>query len=109
MLDLDHFKTLIDARIGELSARIKAIEEDLDQPKTKDLIDQAIDLEDDEALETIGHAAQREVALLRKALGLIEKGEYGICQNCGAPILKERMEAVLYAVLCRTCAGAKPQ
>lgn len=108
MLDLNHFKSLINARIEELSVRIKAIDDDLDQPKTKDLIDQAIDLEDDEALETVGRAAQREVALLQKALGLIEKGEYGICQNCGSQILKERMEAVLFAVLCRNCAGAKP-
>lgn len=106
MTDTDHFKTRINARIAELAARIESVDTSLDQPLDRDLEDQAIDLEDDEVLESLGHAAQREIELLTAALQRIEDGTYGICRSCGDPIADARLEAVLYAPLCRTCANA---
>lgn len=104
-MDLAHFETLINARIAELTAHMQRIEKDLEQPLDADLEDQAIDLEDDEVLEGIGQAHQQELRLLDLALQRIRDGSYGICMKCGDEISPERLNAVLYAQLCRVCAA----
>ena len=106
MTDLSQYKTLIDARLQELGTRMQEIEAELDHEKTRDLNDQAIDLEDDEVLEGVGLAAQRETQLLQAALNRIAQGTYGVCAKCGDPISEERLKAVLYAPLCRNCASS---
>lgn len=104
MADLKHFAGLISARLEELGERIHDIDHELGEPKSADLNEQAIDLEDDEVLESLGAAAQKEISLLKLALGRIEDGTYGICRKCEEPISEERLNAVLYAPLCKTCA-----
>jgi DnaK suppressor protein len=104
-MNIEHFKTQINDRITELSDHLQRIKKDLDHPLTADMNDQAIDLEDDEVLEGIGQANQQEIRLLNAALKRIENGEYGVCQTCGDPISKARLEAVLYAPVCKNCAA----
>ncbi len=41
---------------------------------------------------------------INEALGRIERGEYGVCQQCAAKISEERLKALPYAPLCVTCA-----
>ena len=89
-----------------LNARLQELDDELGHTLSKDLEDQAIDLEDDEVLEGLGAAAQNEVALLKKALKRMDDGTYGTCLECGEPISRERLEAVPYAPLCKNCAGA---
>lgn len=105
MTDTNHFKALILQRLADLGHRIEEIDAELGHEMSKDLGEQAIDIEDDEVLENLGHAAKKETGLLMAALRRIEDGTYGICQTCGEDILKERLEAVPYAPLCRNCAG----
>lgn len=104
MPDVLHYKTIIYARLGELDTRTREIEHELDQPKSADLNEQAIDLEDDEVLESLGLAAEKEIALLRSALQRIDAGTYGMCQKCDEPISEARLDAVPYAALCKVCA-----
>ena len=104
MPNLTHYADLISARLNELGVRIHEIDHELGEPKTADMNDQAIDLEDDEVLESLGIVAQKEVALLKLAMTRIEDGSYGICKKCDKPISEERLEAVLYAPLCKRCA-----
>lgn len=106
MKDLSHYQTLITARLNELGVRLHEIDHELGEPKDSDLGDQAIDLEDDEVLEALGQAAQKEAGLLKLALGRIKDGSYGDCQKCGGAISDARLNAVLYAPLCKTCAAA---
>jgi RNA polymerase-binding transcription factor DksA len=103
MHDLKQFSKLIAARLEELGMRTHEIDHELGEPKDSDLNDQAIDLEDDEVLERLGAAAQKEISLLRLALGRIKDGTYGVCAQCGEPISEERLRAVLYTPLCREC------
>jgi len=105
MSQFDDHKTRILDRLEELGVRMQSIESELDTPKPKDLNDQAIDLEDDEVLEGVGLVAQREVGLLRAALDRIEAGTYGVCRNCDSAISPARLEAVPYAIVCKTCAA----
>lgn len=100
------FERRIVDRLEELGARIDEIERELGAPKTADLEDQAVDLEDDEVLEGLERAAAREITLLKSALGRIRDGSFGLCLSCGEPIAEARLEIVPYAPLCRNCAGA---
>jgi len=104
-MNITERKQQITARIEELTAHMQKISDDLDQPLPADLEDQAIDLEDDEVLSGIGRANQQEVRLLNDALRRITDGSYGICLKCGDDISAARLDAVPYAVLCRTCAA----
>ncbi len=108
MIDLELWRGTILKRLDELGVRMHHIESELGEPKPSDLQDQAIDLEDDEVLESLGHVAQKEVALLKSALSRIEDKTYGVCLSCGEDISIERLKAVPYAPLCKKCASAGP-
>ncbi len=63
-----------------------------------------------QAVERIAQvdAARRLDAKLRdveRALGKLEEGSYGICEDCGAAIAAERLEAIPWAVRCVACAA----
>ncbi len=40
---------------------------------------------------------------IRKALAKIEKGNYGICEDCGNPIESDRLEVNPSAMTCKKC------
>lgn len=104
-MDTAAMKARIEARIATLAEDMQKISDDLDQPLPADLEDQAIDLEDDEVLSGIGQAHRKETQLLQAALDRIAGGTYGTCQKCGEPISQARLDAVPYAMVCRTCAA----
>lgn len=104
MPDLTHYAELITARLQELDARIHDLDHELGEPKSADLDDQSIDLEDDEVLERLGVVAQKEMALLELAMGRINDGSFGICKKCEEAISEARLNAVPYALLCKNCA-----
>ena len=104
MSKVDHFRQKILVRLEELGMRMGEIETELDQPKPRDLNDQAIDLEDDEVLESLGLAAQQESRELRAALKRCDDGSFGICANCGEPISDARLEIVPHTQVCHGCA-----
>lgn len=43
------------------------------------------------------------------ALKRIEEGIYGVCESCGKKINKERLKAIPYAKLCRSCKEQREQ
>lgn len=45
-------------------------------------------------------ALERKIAA---ALGRLDAGKYGICENCGKPINPRRLEALPYVTLCVDC------
>jgi RNA polymerase-binding transcription factor DksA len=104
MPDLTQYASLIAARIAELDTRMHNVDNELGEPKSADMNDQSVDLEDDEVLEGLGEAAQKEIALLNLALARIKDGSFGICKKCDAPISEARLTAVLHAPLCKGCA-----
>jgi len=40
---------------------------------------------------------------IEQALDRIEKNQYGLCDFCGCDISENRLEAIPYAALCRSC------
>jgi DnaK suppressor protein len=103
MIDFQHYKTLMSDRLQELGVRLHEIDTELSVPKPTDWEEQAVDIEDDEVLEGLGLAVQKETALLQQALARIKNKTYGTCLKCGDPISQDRLNAVPYAMLCKTC------
>lgn len=52
---------------------------------------------------SIAHNAREMADQLRLALNLFEDGQYGLCEVCGDPIGKGRLQAFPRATLCVTC------
>jgi RNA polymerase-binding transcription factor DksA len=92
------------ARLAELAGRARVIEDDLRQPLDADWGEQAIDLEDDEALAGIDDVLRREIQQTRLALLRIANGTYGDCAKCGNAIGTARLDAMPTATRCIACA-----
>ena len=104
MPDFAAARTRLQAQLAELEPRLANIARDLDTPPDRDWDELAIEVEDDEALEHQGALVSREIASVRRALGRIEDGTYGICARCGGEIGEARLDARPEAALCIDCA-----
>lgn len=52
---------------------------------------------------SLTHNAQLVYDQSKLALRLIEEGSYGVCENCGRPIGKARLQAFPRATMCVAC------
>jgi len=103
-----------ESRLLAMSERLRGTVEDLDREITEERAG-AGDLarlgthnadRDTEFLEVDEVAERSEVAILNAveaALARIEKGTFGICEECGKPIEVKRLDALPYAALCSAC------
>jgi DnaK suppressor protein len=106
--DLEKFRRLLNAQREQLigNAR-KAVTGDihLDPDDFPDEIDTA---SSEVNLAFVGRLRERERGLLAKieeALAKMDRGVYGLCQNCGEEIGMKRLEARPVAELCIDCKG----
>lgn len=104
MASLAERKQQLEARRDELRARILRIEQDLEEPVSATFSEQALEREDEEVLEDLGHAGRQEIRMIDAALQRIEQGEYGYCAKCGEPVAEERLDILPHTPLCRACA-----
>ncbi|MGI9354630.1 MAG: TraR/DksA family transcriptional regulator [Rhizobiaceae bacterium] len=98
----EHRKDLLE-RKAELEARLKVLEDLLDDPKSASFSEQATESELDEVYEAQGMAGEKEIEAINAALRRMDLGEYGVCVSCGDLISEERLDAVPTAALCRKC------
>ncbi len=104
MTDIVAAKAKLATRLAELEARQGHVAADLAEPLDPDSAEQAVEKEDDAALEGQGALIAREIASIRRALLRIEQGDYGTCVRCGGDIAPARLEARPEAALCIDCA-----
>lgn len=109
MVNRQEVKALLQARLGELAARVEGIEEELRAPVSKTFGEQAIERESDEVLEDLEEANLAEIAAIRAALTRLDDGTYGECASCGATIAPARLLALPHTALCVTCASQQEQ
>ena len=59
-----------------------------------------------EAVVNLGLAANEATIQqeIEAALSRLEDGQYGLCEQCGKEIDRDRLEAIPYAILCIHCA-----
>ncbi len=55
----------------------------------------------------VGQSLESSLARTERALEKLDEGTYGVCDNCGQPIAKARLEAMPDSVRCVACAAAE--
>ena len=88
----------------ELNARLERISLNLRRGYEADSKERAKQLEDNEVVDALGNEARREIAKISAALMRKDKGEFGICTECGLPINARRLAVYPYADECIECA-----
>lgn len=97
-------KQVLMARRAKLAGDMFEIEDQLDDPPSKDWEDRASERQGDEVLEALGNSDRDEVRRIDAALARIQAGTYGTCQKCGDPILQARLELLPATPFCKLCA-----
>lgn len=100
-------KARLVAQLAELEDRHKRIAVDLSEPLDPDSSEQAVEMEDDAALEGQAALIAGEIASVKRALARIEDGTYGECVRCGSEVGQARLNARPEAALCIDCANAE--
>ena len=72
--------------LSELRTHVTKVDHELHKPLPADSEDQAIELENQEALEVIEKTEVTEIHQIEAALKRISEGTYGTCAKCGKPI-----------------------
>ena len=104
MIKDENIVKILKARLSELTRRIAQIDKELHKQLSADLEEQAIDLEDQEALEALENSEIHEIRQIQGALKRIAEGTYGVCAQCGADIDPKRLHALPTATKCISCA-----
>ena len=97
-------RAALDALYDEYSRRANAIRRDLGLQRNADFAEQAVERQNDEALQALlaeAEAGMRQIGLARLRLA---DGSYGICQRCGEAIEPARLQALPAAEYCLACA-----
>ena len=103
----DKIRQQLLARREQLLAKLARIHKKSlrgDAPLTADFAEQAVERQNDEVIEALEQAGERELAQINRALARIEAGEYGQCRECGRAIREARLEALPFSDLCIACA-----
>jgi DnaK suppressor protein len=77
--------------------------ERFDGEQAADPVDQAQSLTAAEVTVSVLNNEHRKKLAIDNALESIDRGEYGICQDCGEEISPKRLLAVPWAARCVTC------
>lgn len=105
MKDLEHFKKKLIVLKSEITERITAIDKDIrHEGMSADWSEQVTERENDEVLESLGNASERELLMINTALQRIESGDYFTCALCGKDIPPSRLELLPFTSHCVSCA-----
>ncbi len=105
---LEERRTQLETRRKYLMLRLENISDELDDAPNPDWEEQAAEHEDDEVMEDLGNAGQKEIVAIDAALERIEADTYGDCVICGDEISQERLDILPHTPFCKTHApGAK--
>jgi RNA polymerase-binding transcription factor DksA len=103
MNEHEEIAQVLKARLSELRAHFAKVDRELHKPLPLDSEEQAIELENQEALEVIEKTETTEIYQIEAALKRISDGTYGTCAKCGEPIDPRRLKALPAAATCIAC------
>ena len=107
MKEYEEVRSSLLSMLEELDDRLATITDDIKhsgEPLEKDFEEQAVQAENDEVMDCLGNRARTEIDKIKQAIVRIDKGQYGVCENCGEPINPERLKALPFSGLCIECA-----
>ena len=90
-------------RLSELRTHLAKVDRELHKALPADSKEQAIELENQEALEVIERTEIREIRQIEATLKRISEGTYDTCAKCGEPIDPRRLQALPIATTCISC------
>ncbi len=95
----------LELEIRELDADLSESLEDSteESPYDQHMAETAAATLDREIDLSLEENAWASVAQIDRALGKLENGTYGVCDQCGKPIGDERLEVAPFATLCIDC------
>ena len=109
-VDLDDRRAqLLDLRSRVLGAAHDIVGGDVDDGELSNaggdqhLADHATEMVDREVDQSLEENAEQIGYEIDRALAKIDAGTYGLCEQCGQPIVRARLEALPYAALCVAC------
>ncbi len=94
----------LEAKKEELTIRLDRIHANLRRGCDADSKERAKQFEDNEVVDALGNEAREELAKISAALQRLDKGDYGLCVECGLEIEPGRLEVYPYADECIECA-----
>lgn len=94
----------LETKKQELTIRLDRIHANLRRGCEADSKERAKQFEDNEVVDALGNEARAELAKISAALQRLEKGEYGLCVECGLEIEPGRLKVYPYANECIECA-----
>ncbi len=74
-----------------------------DRDEVGDEGDGALGVQDDEISSLLAQSDSEEIHRINAALESMDRGQYGICEECGQPIAAARLEALPYTTTCINC------
>jgi DnaK suppressor protein len=86
-------------KMNQTYSESKEVETDVAQ----DLADKAESSYTKEFLLSLTDTEREQLLQIDEALRTLEKGDFGVCQMCGQPISKKRLEALPWAAYCIDC------
>jgi DnaK suppressor protein len=92
-------------RLSELRTHLAKVDRELHKALPADSEEQAIELENQEALEVIERTEITEIQQIEATLTRISDGTYGTCAKCGEPIDPRRLKALPIAAMCISCSA----
>jgi len=98
-------KEKIVRKISEFYSESKEVEPDIAQ----DVVDKAESSYTKEFLLSLSHAEREQLRLIDEALRRLETPDFGICQMCGQPIGKKRLDALPWTPYCINCQQKKEE
>lgn len=104
MEELNVFIEKLQSKKDELEERLERVDASLRKTHAKDWSEQAQERENEEVVEALASSIRVELNQIYEALSRAEKGSYGICVACDAPIEVARLKALPYTTLCLRCA-----
>lgn len=105
---ITEIQAILEARKLELIEKIERLDKNKrrgGESLSADSSEQAIEIQNDEVIDTIDKIEVNELANVEKALLAISSGTYGSCIDCGESITSARLKALPLAVLCLDCAS----
>lgn len=104
-LDYEYFRKQLNDALAVLKGREAAIKKDVRSGLDSDSKERAVELENSEVLNALSNDAYMQIEAVQRALARIDSGDYGLCEECGEPIMEGRLKAYPQTVWCTSCAS----
>ncbi len=105
MTDHEEIAQELKRRLSELRTHVVKVGREFHKTLPVDSEEQAIELENQEALEVIEQTETTQIQQIEAALERISGGTYGTCAKCGEPIDPRRLKALPTARTCISCSA----